>query len=216
MPRRDKRYILDGGMADVSEPEHGDTRTEIMEATFRAVSEHGYAGLRMRDIGEEMEKSRQVIHYHFDGKYDLLAQFLEYIVEQYEASVAVDRDVPPREELELRIRQCLFGPEFESFDHWERMKVYHELFSHAQHDERHREIFDEHHRRIRDGITEVVAAGIDQGVFREVDPERTGQLVTDVIHAARGRKLSLGHDDAPEEALRAIDEFVVDSLLAEE
>lgn len=193
-----------------------ETRTEIMEATFRAVSEHGYAGLRMRDIGEEMEKTRQIIHYHYDGKYDLLEQFLEYIIEQYEGSVEVDRDVPPCEELEIRIRQCLFGPEFEEFDHWERMKVYHELFTHAQNDERHREIFDEHHRRLRGSITEVVTEGIEQGDFRETDPERTGQLITDVIHAARGRKLSLGHEDAPEEALAAIDEFVIDSLIVDE
>jgi AcrR family transcriptional regulator len=144
-----------------------ETRTEIMEATFRAVSEHGYADLRMRDIGEEMEKTRQIIHYHYDGKYDLLANFLEYIIEQYEGSVEVDRDVPPREELDLRVRQCLFGPGFEEFDHWERMKVYHELFTHA-------------------------------------------------IHAARERKLSLGHDGAPEQALQAIDEFVIDSLIVEE
>mgnify|MGYP006278643005 FL=1 len=193
-----------------------ETRTEIMEATFRAVSEHGYAGLRMRDIGEEMEKTRQIIHYHYDGKYDLLEQFLEYIIKKYEGSVEVDRDVPPCEELEIRIRQCLFGPEFEEFDHWERMKVYHELFTHAQNDERHREIFDEHHRRLRGSITEVVTEGIEQGDFRETDPERTGQLITDVIHAARGRKLSLGHEDAPEEALAAIDEFVIDSLIVDE
>ncbi|GAB7014068.1 TetR/AcrR family transcriptional regulator [Halolamina salina] len=193
-----------------------ETRTEIMEATFRAVSEHGYAGLRMRDIGEEMEKTRQIIHYHYDGKYDLLANFLEYIIEQYEGSVEVERDVPPCEELDIRIRQCLFGPGFEEFDHWERMKVYHELFTHAQNDERHREIFDEHHRRLRDSITQVVAEGIERGDFRDTDPERTAQLITDVIHAARERKLSLGHDDAPEEAVQAIDEFVVDSLIVDE
>jgi hypothetical protein len=39
-----------------------------------------------------------------------------------------------------------------------------------------------------------------------------GQLITDVSHAARGRKLSLGQDDAPEQARRSIDEFVLDSL----
>ncbi len=53
---------------------------------------------------------------------------------------------------------------------------------------------------------------MEQGVFREVDAERMGQLITDVIHAARGRRISLGHDDAPEEARRAIDEFILDSL----
>jgi len=189
-----------------------DTRELIMEATYRALAKHGYKDLRMRDIGEEMEMTRQVIHYHFDGKNDLMASFLEYIADQYEGSVEVDRDADPREELRARVDQCLFGPEFDEFTHWDRMKVYHELFAYAQHDERHREIFSEHYENIRDSIVTVVRDGIDQGVFRETDPELVGQLITDVIHVARSRKISLGHDDAPEQAREAIQRYVVRSL----
>ncbi len=192
-----------------------DTREVIMEATFRAISEHGYADLRLRDIGEEMEMTRQVIHYHFDGKYDLIASFLEYVIDQYEGSVEVEEGGDPRTELDARIDQCLFGPEFGGFSHWDRMRVYHELFAHAQNDERHREIFNDHYGRIRGSIVEVVERGIEEGTFRPVDADLMGQLVTDVIHAARGRRISLGHDDAPEEARRAIDEFVLGSLYAE-
>lgn len=189
-----------------------DTREIIMEATFRALSKHGYKDLRMRDIGDEMELTRQVIHYHFDGKYDLISSFLEYITDQYEGSVEVDEDADPRTELETRIDQCLFGPEFEKFTHWDRMKVYHELFSHAQRDERHREIFDEHYEQLAGSIVDVVEEGIEHGVFRDVDAERMGKLITDVIFRARSRKIALGHDDAPEEARRAIHDFILSSL----
>jgi len=192
-----------------------DTREEIMEATFRALSTHGYGDLRMRDIGAEMDMTRQVIHYHFDGKYDLLSHFLEYVLDQYEGSVEVDSDAPPLEELQARVDQCLFGPGFEEFGHWDRMKVYHELFTRAQNDECHREIFNDHYGRIRGSITEVVEEGIDAGVFREVDADRVGQHITDAIHAARGRKLALGHEDAPEEARAAIDELVLEPLLVD-
>ena len=193
-----------------------DTREVIMEATFRALSKHGYKDLRMRDIGEEMDLTRQVIHYHFDGKYDLMSSFLGYILDQYEGSVEVDPDADPVDELRARIDQCLFGPEFDEFTHWDRMKVYHELFAYAQHDEQHREIFNEHYGRIRGSIVEVVEGGIERGVFREVDAERVGQLITDLIHAARGRRISLGHEDAPEETRKAIDEFVLDSLYVDD
>ena len=193
-----------------------DTEEVIMEATFRAISKHGYADLRMRDIGAEMEMTRQVIHYHFDGKYDLLSSFLEYIIDQYEGSVDVNEDADPKTELAIRIDQCLFGPEFGEFGHWDRMKVFHELYSHAQNDDQHREIFNNHYERMRDSIVEVVEEGMENGVFRKVDAERTGQLITDVIHAARGRKISLGHDDAPEEARRAIDESILNTLYADD
>ena len=187
-----------------------------MEATFRALSEHGYKDLRVRDIGEEMELSRQVIHYHFDGKYDLLSSFLKYVIDQYEGSVEVAADMDPRSELDARIDQCLFGPEFEEFTHWDRMKVYHELYAHAQNDAEHRELFEEHYGRLRGSIVAVIEDGIEQEVFREVNAERMGQLITDVIHAARERRISLGHDDAPAEARAAIDEFVLDSLERED
>ena len=194
----------------LSRPESA--REEIMEATFRALSEHGYKDLRVRDIGAEMDRSRQLIHYHFDGKYDLLSSFLAYIIDQYEGSVAVDERADPREELDARIDQCLFGPEFEEFSHWDRMKVYHELYAHARNDERHRELFDDHYDRLRESIVRVVERGIDEGVFREVDAELMGQLITDVIHAARGRRMALGHEDAPAETREAIDEFIFESL----
>ena len=189
-----------------------DTREVIMEATFRALSKHGYSDLRMRDIGEEMELTRQVIHYHYDGKYDLMASFLEYITEQYEGSVEVDETDDPRDELEARIDQCLFGPEFDEFSHWERMKVYHELFAHAQNDERHQEILDEHYDQIKASIVGVVERGVEAGVFREVDPDLMGEFVTDAIHVGRERRISLGHEDAPERARQAIHEYVLDSL----
>lgn len=194
-----------------------DTREAIMEATFRALSEHGYSGLRMRDIGEELDKSRTLIHYHYDGKFDLISEFLEYVIEQYEGSVEVSEETDPWTELDRRIDQCLFGPEFEDdFGHWERMRVYHDLFSQAQHNERHREIFNEHYAKIRDSITQVLERGIEEEAFRDVDAEEMAQLVTDIIHIARERKISLGHDDAPEQARRAIDDFLLSSLVKSE
>ncbi|WP_210423561.1 TetR/AcrR family transcriptional regulator [Halorussus marinus] len=190
-----------------------DTREAIMEATFRALSEHGYSDLRVRDIGEEFEKSRTLIHYHFDGKHDLISSFLEYLIGQYESQSKLGDDENPWEALDGRIDQCLLGPELgERFDHWERMKVYHELFAQAQHNEAHREAFNEHYEVIRGNIEHVLRAGIERGSFRAVDVEDTSQFITDVIHAARARRISLDHDDAPEQAKRAIAAFVYPSL----
>lgn len=192
-----------------------DTEEVIMEATFRALSKHGYKDLRMRDIGEEMDLTRQVIHYHYDGKHDLMSSFLEYIIDQYEGSVEVTEQTDVERELDRRIDQCIFGPEFEEFTHWDRMRVYHELFIHAQNDDEHRDIFNEHYDRMRDSIVDVIQDGIEQGVFQAVDARRMGQLITDVIHATRSRRLSLGHEDAPDEMRQAIDDFILDSLYAD-
>jgi len=196
----------------VSQDASADTRAAIMEATFRALSEHGYSDLRVRDIGSEFEKSRTLIHYHFDGKHDLIESFLEYLLDQYEEDAALADGADPWDALSARIDQCLFGPETGDFDHWERMTVYHELFAQAQHNDRHREVFNDHYAALRENVATVLRAGVEQGAFRDVDTAEMAQLITDVIHASRARKIALGHDDAPEEAKRAVTEFVFPAL----
>ncbi len=190
-----------------------ETREAIMEATFRALSQHGYADLRMRDIGEEFEMTRPVIHYHYNSKHELISAFLEYVIDQYKDDVAVDDADDHWERLRIRIDQCMFGPEIDGFDHWERMTVYHELFSQAQHNETHRELFNEHYEGMVVGLAEVIRDGIEDGTFAEVDAMELSQLLTDVIHSARARRISLGREDAPEQARAAIDTFVLPALV---
>ena len=200
-----------------------DTREAIMEATFLALAEHGYAGLRTRDIGAKLDASRTLLHYHYDGKRDLVAAFLESLVDRYEADVGVSEesegseDPDPWSALDRRIDRSLFGPESaDDADHWARMGVYHDLFAQARHDERYRAIFDAHRARLRGSLARTVERGIEVGVFRDVDPERVARLLVDVVHAARERRVSLGHEDAPEDARRAVDEFVLSSLATPE
>jgi AcrR family transcriptional regulator len=188
------------------------TREAIMEATFRALSKHGYADLRMRDIGEEFEMTRPVIHYHYNSKHELISSFLEYVIAQYKDDDTIGAE-DHWEHLGIRIDQCMFGPDIDGFDHWERMKVYHELFSQAQHNEAHRELFNEHYEGMVVGLAEVIQAGVDDNTFAEVDAMELSQLLTDVIHSARARRISLGQKEAPEQARAAIDRFVLPRLV---
>lgn len=190
-----------------------ETREAIMEATFRALSKHGYTDLRMRDIGDEFEMTRPVIHYHYNSKHELISSFLEYVIAQYKNDVALDGSDDHWERLQIRIDQCMFGPDIAGFDHWERMKVYHELFSQAQHNETHRELFNEHYERMVIGLADVIRDGIEQGTFADVDAMELSQILTDIIHSARARRISLGQKDAPEQARAAIDTFVLPSLV---
>lgn len=189
-----------------------ETREAIMEATFRALSKHGYADLRMRNIGAEFEMTRPVIHYHYNSKHELISSFLEYVIAQYKNDVVEETD-DHWERLGSRIDQCMFGPDIDGFDHWERMKVYHELFSQAQHNDTHRELFNEHYEGMVVGLANVIDEGIEDGTFAPVDAMEFSQLLTDVIHSARARRISLGQKNAPERAGTAIDLFVLPSLV---
>ncbi|MDY6770698.1 MAG: TetR/AcrR family transcriptional regulator [Candidatus Nanohaloarchaea archaeon] len=59
--------------------EGSDTRDQIMDATYRALCEHGYADLTIERIADEFEKGKSVIYYHFDDKDDLMVSFLDHL-----------------------------------------------------------------------------------------------------------------------------------------
>ncbi|MCH7661289.1 MAG: TetR/AcrR family transcriptional regulator, partial [Euryarchaeota archaeon] len=63
------------------------------------------------------------------------------------------------------------------------------------------------------GLADVIQEGINHGVFADVDVMEFSQLLTDIIHSARARRISLGEKDAPEQARAAINTFVLTSLV---
>lgn len=60
-----------------------DPAEDIMGATFRALCEHGYADLTMRDIAEESDRSKAALHYHYDDKEGLLVAFLDHLYDSF-------------------------------------------------------------------------------------------------------------------------------------
>ncbi|MEZ3164473.1 TetR/AcrR family transcriptional regulator [Halorubrum sp. RMP-47] len=68
--------------------EPADTRQAILGAAFRALCEHGYANVTIARIGDEFDKSPSLVYHHYDGKDELLVDLLEFLLDEFEASVA--------------------------------------------------------------------------------------------------------------------------------
>lgn len=62
-------------MAEPSGRTFSEVDEEIMEATYRALREHGYADLTIKRIAAEYGKSTAAVHYHYDTKEELLRRF---------------------------------------------------------------------------------------------------------------------------------------------
>jgi AcrR family transcriptional regulator len=58
------------------------TEQLIVEATFRALHEHGYADLTMQRITAEFDKSKSLLYYYYDNKEDIVRDLLAFAVEQ--------------------------------------------------------------------------------------------------------------------------------------
>lgn len=67
------------GRAEELEP----AKRRIMEATYRALQKHGYGNLTIQHIADEFENSKTLLYYHYDGKDELLVDFLDYVLTQF-------------------------------------------------------------------------------------------------------------------------------------
>ncbi|VTT85335.1 Transcriptional regulator, TetR family [Halorubrum sp. DM2] len=162
---------------------------EIMDGVYSALRAHGYADLTMQDIADECSKSKSLLHYHYDTKEDLLVAFLEYIVSDSEERIAARADDPPVERLVQFIGWFVFAP-----DETDR-EAFHiallELRTQGPFNERIREQLARSDRLLRGTVADILADGIEAGVFREVDVEETAAMIVATLDGARTRQITL-------------------------
>lgn len=155
---------------------------EIMEATYRALLEHGYAGLSISRIATELDKSKAAIYYHYDTKDDLLAAFLEFAVDRFEETIDTETGDEPSADLEHVIEKIL--PLQPDAEQRQLQAVLVGLRSQAVTNELFREQFTEIDERLAATIRGIVERGINEGTFRDVDPSRIAEHLLATVNGA--------------------------------
>jgi len=166
--------------------EPSDTRQAILGAAFRALCEHGYANVTIKRIGDEFDKSPSLVYHHYDGKDDLLIDLLEYLLDEFEASIAdgsaaespggeeqsagsdadAPSEIPPEEVFDRSAREQLDGYLTAAVDPKSLDEAYapdarfvtvmNELRSQAANDEAYREHFDRSDRVFGEYLERIV------------------------------------------------------------
>src|SRR5699024_3525051 len=169
-----------------------ETTTEIMDATYRALCECGYAALRMQDIADKTTKSTGTLHYHYDSTPDLLLAFLDQLYDQFvKNKCAVEGETPDKQLINL-IDQWLAPSE----DHTDRQfqTAILEIKSQAPYDEAYRQQLARFDPAMADRIRKILANRIERGVFApERDPDRTADLFVTMINGAQTRHIAVNY-----------------------
>lgn len=144
-------------------------KREILEATWRLIAERGYHEVRVADIAAEVGTSTGTVHYHFPGKQDVLVEALRYCVEQAFARQTEElrKLDDPRERL-LRLIDMQLPKPGAIRDEW---NVWAQFWAEAAIRPELRPTHNDFYDRWRTAIRRIVARGVEQGVFRDVDPE---------------------------------------------
>lgn len=189
-----------------------DAAEEIMCATYRALSHHGYADLTMQDIADESAKSKAALHYHYDSKHDLLCAFLEYL---YDRFVALTSDIDgddAHERLLALVGVVLANPE-DDREEFETALL--EIRAQAPYDPEFRDRLTKFDDYLVEKLTTILESGIENGTFREaVNPADTARFIVTVLTGATTKRVTA---DRPADCTqRMLADYVETNLLVRE
>ena len=187
-----------------------EARAEVSEAVREALAQHGYERLTTAKIADEYAKSEAGLYYYFDSKDEMIAAFLEEITTHLSEDLLAVEDEDP----EVALREacdCLFrSPD----DPMAGVAVgIMELLSHAPYNETLREPLLELESTILERLVEIVEAGVEQGVFRPVDPRATAAFLLAAADGTTGFYIAL-EMDVDDDLQRGLSAYI-DSLVAE-
>lgn len=197
-------------MSADTEEEAADTRDEIMGATYRALCKYGYADLTMRDIADEFDKSKSLLHYHYDTKEELLLAFLDHLIGRIGDRLDESETEHPLERLKEFIERFVIDPEA---DDGSFALALIELRLQAVHNSAFREKLAAHYRGNVETVAAIIEDGIEEQVFRDVDPQETGEMIYTALEGARMHQLTLDANGATRRMQDAIMEFIVSELV---
>jgi AcrR family transcriptional regulator len=190
-----------------------DTREAIMEATYRALCEHGYAALTMQDIADEFDRSKSSLHYHYDTKEELLVAFIDHILTDFEERVEASKPAPPDERLSAFVDWFVFGPDETDRERFHVALL--ELRAQGPFSDAYREQLRRSDELLVDTVAEMLREGIEAGVFAETDPDSTATLIVAALDGARTRQITLQDDSYTDRVQETLVEEVIGPLLRE-
>lgn len=192
--------------------ERSDTQEAIMEATYSALQNCGYADLTIQAIADEFAKSKSLLYYHYDTKDDLLVDVLMDSLDRLSVEETVDSSKPPRAQLETFLDNMLPAT-LDEEDRAFRVTIV-ELRAQAPMDEAYREQFARADRLVRNTLTEILDGGIETGDFRDIDVPYTVDLLLSLVEGAITRHL-VTSEEATVDARDTVDRYLEANVYAE-
>lgn len=159
-----------------------------MKATYEALCKHGYANLTIQRIGDQFPKSKSLVYHHYEGKDELLLDFLAYLLEHFETSVPHEEYDDAAEHLAAVLTHVL--PDELDEERREFMRAMVELRAQAAHDPEYHDHFSRSTQFFHDRLETIIDRGIEQGVFRPVDSNQVAAHLLASIEGARLQRVT--------------------------
>lgn len=168
------------------------TRGELLEATGQVLAQEGYADLTTAKVASEAGVSHPAVHYHFETKERLLVAFVESYTDDWldhlddiEGDDAGDR---------LACVLSILAEAVLDSSQADLTRAMLELHTRAPHVDALQEALARLDQQTTEYVASLIDAGVEEGVFHDVDPETTAELVLCTVDGATVRQHTLNDD----------------------
>ncbi|MFA9418009.1 TetR/AcrR family transcriptional regulator [Natrinema sp. HArc-T2] len=190
-----------------------DTATEILEATSRALCQHGYADLTLKDIADEADRSKAAIHYYYDSKENLFLEFLDFLYERYTAQLPAVDGGTPRDQLYTLLETALTDEEAAPAQEYQTALL--EVTAQAPYNDAIQTRLVSFDDLLFERAREIITAGVEMGEFNEtVKPAVAAEFLITAITGAHTRRVAI--DQSFERSYEAITQYAETHFLADE
>ena len=153
-------------------------REQIIKATVDCIIAHGYHNFSMQDVATAAGVSKGIIHYYFLNKDDLMMAILDRSAVDIENMLIESMSAvsDPLHKIEAFIAVC--------FDVLRTKKEYYQVnmdfWTQINQKEAVRRVVARHYEKFRSVAADVISSGIEQGVFRKLDPRMYASFIVAV------------------------------------
>ncbi|GAA3634127.1 TetR family transcriptional regulator C-terminal domain-containing protein [Streptomyces iranensis] len=163
---------------------------QIVRETVRLIAERGFHAVRVADIAAACDTSTATIHYHFPGRAELLEAAVRWCMDEDTARRATRIAAADDAREELRQLIALQAPYTER--QRQQWLVWMDLWAEAARSTAIGRLHADFYQQWRRTVAEVIRRGIEQGVFRTVDPEFSALRLTALIDGLAIQVLATG------------------------
>ncbi|MBP0456345.1 TetR/AcrR family transcriptional regulator [Streptomyces montanisoli] len=168
---------------------------QIVRETVRLIARHGFHAVRVSDIADACGTSTAAIHYHFPGRAELLEAAVRWCMDEDTARRSAR--IAEADSAADELRQLIELQTPTTPRRREQWTVWLDLWAEAARSTAIGRLHVEYYRQWRTTVADVLARGIAQGVFRDVDPEFSALRLTAMIDGLAAQVLASPTGEGP-------------------
>lgn len=188
-------------------------RAQILRSARSVFVEKGFLEARVADVAERANLSKGAVYFYFSSKREL---FLALVREEHENTYSF-LDQAEQDDRPAAVKLLDLGRKY--LDYFAGLKspprFFIQMVELGIRDEEIREEVQAVHERFVDAVTRILAQGMAEGTFRQLDPQAVAQLLKGLIDGLAGES-AIGIRPEPERLAGDGIQMILQGLLAED